>query len=90
MDIYHGTCPLGYKRDETKKVIIDETTKDIIPKLLLSKVTNGCSKIIFGLAYIVNVTCKEGSVGGSWMFNVHVPWLVTLLVVILMLLLCGK
>ena len=30
MDIFHGTCPLGYKRDETKKVIIDETTKEII------------------------------------------------------------
>ena len=26
MVIFHGTCPLGYKRDETKKVIIDETT----------------------------------------------------------------
>ena len=33
MDIYHGTCPLGYKRDETKKVIIDETTKDIIIRI---------------------------------------------------------
>ena len=33
MDIFHGTCPLGYKRDETKKVIIDETTKDIIIKI---------------------------------------------------------
>ena len=28
-----GTCPLGYKRDETKKVIIDETTKDIIIRI---------------------------------------------------------
>lgn len=28
-----GTCPLGYKRDETKKVIIDETTKDIIVRI---------------------------------------------------------
>ena len=33
MDIFHGTCPLGYKRDETKKVIIDETTKDIIIRI---------------------------------------------------------
>ncbi len=28
-----GTCPIGYKRDETKKVIIDETTKDIIIRI---------------------------------------------------------
>ena len=27
MVIFHGTCPLGYKRDESKKVIVDETTK---------------------------------------------------------------
>lgn len=33
MDIFHGTCPLGYKRDETKKVRIDETTKDIIVRI---------------------------------------------------------
>ncbi len=25
-----GQCPLGYKRDETKKMIIDETTKDVV------------------------------------------------------------
>lgn len=28
-----GTCPIGYKRNETKKVIIDETTKDIIIRI---------------------------------------------------------
>lgn len=28
-----GTCPIGYKRYETKKVIIDETTKDIIIRI---------------------------------------------------------
>ena len=28
-----GTCPLGYKRDESKKVIIDETTKDVILRI---------------------------------------------------------
>ncbi len=28
-----GTCPIGYKRDETKKVIIDDTTKDIIIRI---------------------------------------------------------
>ena len=28
-----GTCPIGYKSDETKKVIIDETTKDIIIRI---------------------------------------------------------
>ena len=28
-----GTCSIGYKRDETKKVIIDETTKDIIVRI---------------------------------------------------------
>lgn len=28
-----GTCPLGYKRDESKKVIIDETTKYVILKI---------------------------------------------------------
>ena len=33
MDIFHGTCPLGYKRDETKKLRIDETTKDIIVRI---------------------------------------------------------
>jgi len=33
VDIFHGTCPLGYKRDETKKVRIDETTKDIIVRI---------------------------------------------------------
>ena len=32
-DIYHGQCPFGYKRDETKKMIIDETTKDIIIRI---------------------------------------------------------
>lgn len=28
-----GTCPLGYKRDESKKIIIDETTKDVILRI---------------------------------------------------------
>ena len=28
-----GTCPLGYKRDTSKKVVIDETTKDIIIRI---------------------------------------------------------
>ena len=28
-----GQCPLGYKRDESKKVIIDETTKDVILRI---------------------------------------------------------
>lgn len=28
-----GTCPIGYKRNETKKVIIDETKKDIIIRI---------------------------------------------------------
>lgn len=28
-----GTCPLGYKRDTTKKMIIDETTKDVIIRI---------------------------------------------------------
>lgn len=28
-----GTCPLGYTRDNTKKMIIDETTKDIIIRI---------------------------------------------------------
>ena len=28
-----GTCPLGYKRDKSKKVIIDETTKDVILRI---------------------------------------------------------
>lgn len=28
-----GTCPLGYKRDESKRVIIDETTKDVILRI---------------------------------------------------------
>ncbi len=28
-----GKCPLGYKRDETKKMIIDETTKDIVIRI---------------------------------------------------------
>ena len=28
-----GPCPLGYKRDESKKMIIDETTKDIIIRI---------------------------------------------------------
>ena len=28
-----GTCPIGYKRDDAKKVIIDETTKDIIVRI---------------------------------------------------------
>ena len=40
MDIFHGTCPLGYKRDETKKVIIDETTKDIIIRIFNNKKFN--------------------------------------------------
>ena len=33
MVIFHGTCPLGYKRDESKKVIVDETTKDIVIRI---------------------------------------------------------
>ena len=33
MGIFHGTCPLGYKRDESKKVIVDETTKDIVIRI---------------------------------------------------------
>ena len=28
-----GTCPLGYKRNEQKKMVIDETTKDIIIRI---------------------------------------------------------
>ncbi len=28
-----GTCPLGYKRDITKKMVIDETTKDIVIRI---------------------------------------------------------
>ena len=28
-----GKCPLGYKRDETKKMIIDEMTKDIVIRI---------------------------------------------------------
>ena len=28
-----GTCPLGYKRDESKKVIIDESTKDVVVRI---------------------------------------------------------
>lgn len=28
-----GTCPLGYKRDESNKIIIDETTKDVILRI---------------------------------------------------------
>ncbi len=28
-----GTCPLGYKRDTTKKMVIDETTKDVIIRI---------------------------------------------------------
>lgn len=28
-----GKCPLGYKRDETKKMVIDETTKDIVIRI---------------------------------------------------------
>ncbi len=28
-----GTCPLGYKRDTSKKMVIDETTKDIIIRI---------------------------------------------------------
>ena len=28
-----GTCPLGYKRNESKKMVIDETTKDIIIRI---------------------------------------------------------
>lgn len=28
-----GKCPLGYKRDETKKMIIDEITKDIVVRI---------------------------------------------------------
>lgn len=30
--MYHGTCPLGYKR-ENKKMIIDETTKDLVLRI---------------------------------------------------------
>ena len=33
MVIFHGTCPLGYKRDESKKVIVDEITKDIVIRI---------------------------------------------------------
>ncbi len=28
-----GTCPLGYKRDTTKKMVIDETTKDVVIRI---------------------------------------------------------
>ncbi len=28
-----GTCPLCYKRDGTKKMITDETTKDVILRI---------------------------------------------------------
>lgn len=30
--MYHGTCPLGYKR-ENKKMIVDETTKDLVIRI---------------------------------------------------------
>ena len=30
--MYHGTCPLGYKR-ENKKMVIDETTKDLVIRI---------------------------------------------------------
>ena len=33
LDIYHGTIPLGYKKDGNKKTVIDETTKDIVIKI---------------------------------------------------------
>lgn len=28
-----GTCPLGYKRDTSKKMVIDETTKDVVIRI---------------------------------------------------------
>ena len=31
--IYHGTIPLGYKKDGNKKTVIDETTKDIVIRI---------------------------------------------------------
>ncbi len=33
LGIYHGTIPLGYKKDNSKKTIIDETTKDIVIRI---------------------------------------------------------
>ena len=33
LDIYHGTIPLGYKKDGNKKTVIDETTKDIVIRI---------------------------------------------------------
>ena len=33
LDIYHGTIPLGYKKDGNKKTVIDETTKDVIIRI---------------------------------------------------------
>ena len=33
LGIYHGTIPLGYKKDGNKKTVIDETTKDVIIRI---------------------------------------------------------
>ena len=33
LDIYHGTIPLGYKKDGNKKTVIDETTKDVVIRI---------------------------------------------------------
>ena len=48
-----GTCPLGYKRDTTKKMIIDETTKDVIIRIF--------NLYLEGLSYqtIANILNKE-------------------------------
>lgn len=35
--IYHGTIPLGYKKDGNKKTVIDETTKDVIIRIFKIK-----------------------------------------------------
>ena len=33
LDICHGIVPLGYKKDNNKKTVIDETTKDVVIRI---------------------------------------------------------
>ena len=53
-----GTCPLGYKRDETKKVIIDETTKDIIVRIFNLYLEGKNAKEIIAILGVTENTLK--------------------------------
>ena len=46
-----GPCPLGYKREESKKMVIDETTKDIVIRIFNMYLEGKSFQTIFLFVY---------------------------------------